>query len=143
MKVADEGMLWKRRKNDSEKEVISNSIKLEGLDNFLLRIDNDYENDMIKIIIEDKINRYDLRFIRPHLDFNNKNIHYAAGEKGMLAKGPELRMEIIPGDHQQQSAWFLDIDTFRGRKKVFKGMISLSDLDGNKLQNFLNEKYAS
>lgn len=26
MKVADEGMLWKPRKNDSEKEVISNQI---------------------------------------------------------------------------------------------------------------------
>jgi hypothetical protein len=98
---------------------------------------------MIKLIIEDRIKRYDLRFMRPHLDFNNKDILYAEGEKGMLAKGPELRMEIIPGDHQQQSAWFLDIDIFRGRKKVFKDIISLSDLDGNKLQNFLNDKYAS
>ena len=142
MKVADEGMLWKPRKNDTE-EVLSNSIELEGLDNFILRIDNDYENNMIKLIIEDRIKRYDLRFMRPHLDFSNNNILYAEGEKGMLAKGPELRMEIIPGDHQQQSAWFLDIDIFRGRKKVFKDIISLSDLDGNKLQNFLNDKYAS
>jgi phosphoribosyl 1,2-cyclic phosphodiesterase len=98
IKVADEGMLWKPRENDAEKEVISNSIEIEGLDNYVLKIDNDYESNMIKLVIEDKINRYDLRFMRPHLDFNNKNIFYAAGEKGMLAKGPELRMEIIPGD---------------------------------------------
>lgn len=143
MKVADEGMLWKPRVNDTEEEVLSNSIELEGLDNFTLRIDNDYEINMIKLIIEDRIKRYDLRFMGPHLDFNNNNILYAEGEKGMLAKGPELRMEIIPGDHQQQRAWFLDIDIFRGRKKVFKDMISLSDLDRIKLQNFLNDKYAS
>lgn len=142
MKVADEGMLWKPIENDTEKEAISNSIELEGLDSYILSIENDYENQVIKLIIEDKINRYDLRFMRPHLDFNNKNILYADGEKGMLAKGPELSLEIMPGN-QQQALWFLDIDIFRGRKKVFKDMISLSDLDGNRLQNFLMDKFGS
>ncbi|MGH9952178.1 MAG: hypothetical protein ACRD5J_11155, partial [Nitrososphaeraceae archaeon] len=141
MKVADEGTLWKPRVYDTEKEVINDSIEMEGLDNYILRIDNDYENNKIKLIFEDKINRYDLRFMRPHLDFYNKNILYAEGEKGMLARGPELRLEIIPGDHQQQSPWFLDINIFKGRKNVFKNRISITKSDGNRLQNFLIKKY--
>lgn len=58
---------------------------------------------VIKLVIEDQINRYDLRFVRPYLDSKNRNVLYAKGEKGMLAKGPELKLELIP-DHQQLQA---------------------------------------
>jgi len=63
----------------------------------------------------------------------------------MLAKGPELRLEIIPADQQDQNqaSWTVDIDVFKGRKNVFKGSISLTKSDGNKLQNFLIDKYKS
>jgi hypothetical protein len=76
---------------------------------------------------------------------NNKNILYADGEKGMLAKGPKLRLDIIPADHQDQNQapWTVDIDVFKGKKNVFKDRVSLTKSDGNKLQNFLMDKYES
>lgn len=42
MEVAEEGMLWKAKANGTEKEAISNSIEIEGLDGYILSIDNDY-----------------------------------------------------------------------------------------------------
>jgi len=139
MKVAEEGLLWKAKADDIEKEVIEKFIEIESLDRYILRIEKDYENEDLKLVIEDKINRYDLRFLNPHLDWDNKNILRAEGEKGMLARGPELRLEIIPGDH----TWDVDIDVFKGRKNVFKNRISLTNSDGKKLQNFLVDKYLS
>ena len=141
MKVAEEGMLWKDKANGTEKEAIGNSIEIEGLDSYVLRIENDYENKVIKLVIEDQINRYDLRFVRPYLDSNNKNVLYAEGEKGMLAKGPELRLEIIPDHQQPQATWVLDIDVFKGKKNLFKDRISLANSEGNRLQHFLSDKF--
>lgn len=144
MKVAEEGVLWKAKADDTEKDVVENFIEIESLDRYILRMEKDYENGLVKLAIEDKINRHDLRFVNPHLDLNNKNILYADGEKGMLAKGPELRLEIIPVGHtdQNQDPWAVDIDVFKGKKNVFKNRISLTKSDGNKLQNFLLDKYA-
>jgi hypothetical protein len=144
MKVAEEGLLWKSRTNISENEVIENFIEIRSLDRYILRMEKDYENEAFKLVIEDKINRYDLRFVNPHLDWNNKNILYADGEKGMLAKGPELRVEVVPSDHQDknQTPWTVDVDVFKGRKKVFKNRILLTNSDGYKLQNFLVHNFA-
>jgi phosphoribosyl 1,2-cyclic phosphodiesterase len=103
MKVAEEGLLWKSIADHTVKEVIENLIEIESLDKYILRIEKDFENGFIKLVIEDKINRYDLRFVNPHLDWNNKNVLYAEGEKGMLAKGPELRLEVLPTHHQDQA----------------------------------------
>jgi hypothetical protein len=85
-------------------------------------LEKDHETEVVKLFMEDKINRYDLRFVRPHLDWNNTNILYADGEKGMLAKGPELRLEIIPKDSQDQdqNPWAVYINVFKGKKNIFK-----------------------
>jgi phosphoribosyl 1,2-cyclic phosphodiesterase len=144
MKVAVEGLLWKSSADHTEKEVVENLIEIESLDKYIMRIDKDSENGFIKLVIEDKVNRYDLRFINPHLDWNNKNILYAEGEKGMLAKGPELRLEVLPPHHQDkdQTPWAADVDVFKGKKNVFKNRISLTNSDGHKLQNFLAYNYS-
>jgi hypothetical protein len=124
------------------KEVIENLIEIESLDKYILRIEKDFENGFIKLVIEDKINRYDLRFVNPHLDWNNKNVLYAEGEKGMLAKGPELRLEVLPTHHQDQAPWPVDVDVFKGKKSIFKNRISITNSDGHKLQNFLAYNYS-
>jgi hypothetical protein len=137
MKVAEEGMLWKSNTDHIKKEIIENLIEIESLDKYILRIEKDSENGFIKLAIEDKINMYDLRFINPYLDRNNKDILYAEGEKGMLAKGPELRLEVVPSQYQDQIQWAIDVDVFKGKKSVFKNRISIANSDGHKLQNFL------
>jgi phosphoribosyl 1,2-cyclic phosphodiesterase len=142
MKVAEEGLLWKSNTDHFEKEIIENLIEIESLDKYILRIEKDFENGFIKLVIEDKINRYDLRFVNPHLDWNNKNILYAEGEKGMLAKGPELRLEVLPPHHQDQLPCAVDVDVFKGKKNVFKNRISLTNSDGQKLQSFLAYNYS-
>jgi phosphoribosyl 1,2-cyclic phosphodiesterase len=145
MKVAEEGLLWKSRVDQSEKEVIENSIEIKSLDRYILKIEKDLENEMIKLVIEDKVNRYDLRFVNPHLDWNNKNILYADGEKGMLARGPQLRLENLPVQRQNkyQSPWAVVVDVYKGKKNVFKNRISLTNSDGYKLQSFLMHNYSS
>ena len=102
-------------------------------------------DEMIKLVIEDKVNRYDLRFVNPHLDWNNNNILYADGEKGMLAKGPQLRLENLPVQrhNKYQSPWAVDVDVYKGKKNVFKNRISLTNSDGYKLQSFLMHNYSS
>ena len=52
-------------------------------------------------MIEDAVNRYNLEFDSPRRvenaeDDSEIEIIVAQGVKGMLAKGPELRMEISP-----------------------------------------------
>jgi hypothetical protein len=142
MKVAEEGLLWKSNTDHTEKEAIENLIEIESLDKYILRIEKDLESGFIKLVIEDKINRYDLRFVNPHLDWNNKNILYAEGEKGMLAKGPQLRLEVQPPRHQDRTTWAVDVDVFKGKKDVFRNSISLTNSDGNKLQSFLAHNYS-
>ena len=79
-------------------------LELEALQKYVMRIEKDHKEDKMKLTIEDKINRYDLRFVRPHKEITNGNasassqenyILTAEGEKGMLAKGPELYMETL------------------------------------------------
>jgi len=142
MKVAEEGLLWKSNADHTEKEVTEDLIEIESLDKYILRIEKDFENGFVKLVIEDKINRYDLRFVNPHLDWNNKNVLYAVGEKGMLAKGPELRLEVLPAHHQDQAPWAVDVDVFKGKKSVFKNRISITNSDGHNLQNFLAYNYS-
>jgi hypothetical protein len=57
-----------------------------------------------------------------------------AFEKGMFAKGPELRLEVLPPDHRDQLPWVVDLDVFKGKKNLFRNRISLSNSDGHKLQ---------
>jgi hypothetical protein len=68
------------------------------------------------------------------------------GDAGVLlfAKGPELRLEILPPYHQDkdQTPWTVDVDVFKGKKNVFKNRISLTNSDRHKLQNFLAYNYS-
>src|SRR5918996_2094089 len=106
--VAKEGMIWKSKKSDGEKGEIQQSsqessfgniLEIESLQNYVLTFEKDMKNKgTFKLVIEDRINRYDLKFINPHLDKSNNDILYAQGEKGMFATSAELNMELLQLD---------------------------------------------
>jgi S-ribosylhomocysteine lyase LuxS involved in autoinducer biosynthesis len=48
-------------------------LELEGLQKYIMRMEKDYKADMVYLMIEDKINRYDLRFVRPHKEFKTSD----------------------------------------------------------------------
>ena len=83
-----------RARATHDESVIGNTLKSEGPQKYVMKIEKDDKEDLLKLIIEDSIKRYDLRF-KPCINHDNYSILYAEGENGMLAKGPELRMEII------------------------------------------------
>jgi hypothetical protein len=57
-------------------------LEIESLQNYILIIEKDAKNDgMLKLIIEDRIKRFDLRFTNPHMDTNSNNIYYMLKEK--------------------------------------------------------------
>jgi hypothetical protein len=64
------------------------------------------------------VNRFNLKFVRPIKDRNNEDIVYTQGVNGMLAKGPELKMEIV-SSQSVEAASTIKIGAFRG-KNVFK-----------------------
>jgi hypothetical protein len=64
---------------------IGKILEIESLQDYVLTFEKETKDgNMLKLIIEDRINRYDLRFINPQLDKNNNNILYTQGEKGCL-----------------------------------------------------------
>jgi hypothetical protein len=83
-------------------------------------------------MIEDRINRFDLEFDRPctvesaeeNNNNNNKDVLIAQAVKGMLAKGPELRMEITPtmtesgGAVSGQEEYTIKVRASKGKKNV-------------------------
>jgi hypothetical protein len=84
---------------------------------------SDERDNKLKLMIEDTINRFNLEFVRPIKDGNSDGyILYAPGAKGMMAKGPELRLEIVPSRSEEDSST-IKIRVSRGKKNVFKDNI--------------------
>jgi hypothetical protein len=77
--VAKEGMIWTGGKKQVEGEKwqeqrlgqvspIGNVIEIESLQDYVVVFEKDNKKDMLKLVIEDRINRYDLKFINPHVE---------------------------------------------------------------------------
>jgi L-ascorbate metabolism protein UlaG (beta-lactamase superfamily) len=145
MIVADEGVIW-RKKEQSEKggdsqpssaeqvaSEIGSSIELEGLEKYVLRVENDQKQGKLKLVIEDKINRYDMVFESPRLEksMDNNFTLYALGEKGMLAKGPDLVAELV------KDSSTLKIYVAKGKKTIFYDNILLGKGDIAKFEHYL------
>ncbi|MGH9950159.1 MAG: MBL fold metallo-hydrolase [Nitrososphaeraceae archaeon] len=121
--VASEGMTWTKAEErgsdhseyDKGDSPIGNSIELEGLEKYVLRMENDNKSGKLILVIEDSVNRYNLIFENPRLEKHIENQYelYALGEKGMLAKGPDLVAEL------QRNTNKLKIFVFKGRKTIF------------------------
>jgi hypothetical protein len=145
--VAKEGMVWTEKEGEVQQQqrqqhkVYDESIpagkvlEIESLQKYILKIENDNKDNKLKLMIEDRSNRFNFEFLR---------FSKAQGMKGMMAKGPELRMEIAPSRSQQEKeASAIKIRVFRGKKKnVFKDDILVSDSDAERLKRFIKENFA-
>jgi phosphoribosyl 1,2-cyclic phosphodiesterase len=146
--VAKEGMIWfsgiqHEGQRPSQTSSIGNVIEIESLQNYILKFEKDGKNHMLKLKIEDRINRFDFTFISPHTNKSNDMILYAQGEKGMFTKGPELKMEIIISSESldKEDASIVRINSSKGKKSVFKNDIVISRKDGEELRRYIKENF--
>jgi phosphoribosyl 1,2-cyclic phosphodiesterase len=140
--VAKEGTIWVPKEHSYDENIpIGNVIEMEGLEPYVCKIEKQNKEDKLKLEIEDRINRYILRFDRPRRDKNNDQLIHGAGETGMLARGPELKMELVtPSSHGEGSA-ALKISAFKGKKHVFHDDILISDMDAQRLKKYFQENF--
>jgi phosphoribosyl 1,2-cyclic phosphodiesterase len=152
--VAKEGTVWTARKGGDEGEKqdqqssqvsspIGKILEIESLQDYVLTFEKETKDgNMLKLIIEDRINRYDLRFINPQLDKSNNNILYAQGEKGMFATGAEVNMEILPAkSSEKEENSIVKIHVFKKKKTVFKDDILISRRDTEQLRRYIRENF--
>jgi phosphoribosyl 1,2-cyclic phosphodiesterase len=152
--VAKEGMVWTARRGEAEGErqsqqssqvssPIGKILEIESLQDYILTFEKEIkDSNMLKLIIEDRINRYDLRFINPHLDKNNNDILDAQGEKGMFATGAEMNMEIRQTESLEKGEnSIVRIHVFKKKKNVFKDDIMISRGDTDRLRRYLRENF--
>jgi phosphoribosyl 1,2-cyclic phosphodiesterase len=150
--VAKEGMVWTSGKSGEDKVdiqqigqefPIGNILEIESLQNYVLTFEKNSRNDgMFKLIIEDRINRYDLKFINPQLDKSNNDILYAQGEKGMFATGAELHMEILPSESlEKEENSIVRIHVFKKKKTIFKDDVLVSRRETDRLRRYLRENF--
>jgi hypothetical protein len=141
--VGKEGMIWAAKKSPEyvydESTPIGNAIQIEGLDQYVCKIEKLNKENKLKLEIEDRINRYTLQFDRPKRDKNNDQIIHAAAEIGMLAKGPELRMELVTEEGKENAV--LKIGAFKGKKYVFHDDILIKGMDAQKLKRYFEENF--
>jgi hypothetical protein len=148
--VAKEGMVWTGKQGQKESQGYDESapigkvLEIESLQKYILNIENDDRDNKLKLMIEDRINRFNLEFVRPSKDVHSDDILYAQGVKGMMAKGPELRMEIVPSPSQEEKeAYAIKIRVFRGKKNVFRDDILVSKSDAGRPKRFIKENFAT
>jgi phosphoribosyl 1,2-cyclic phosphodiesterase len=151
--VAKEGMVWTARKGGDEGEKqdqqssqvspIGKILEIESIQDYVLTFEKETKDgNILKLIIEDRINRYDLRFINPQLDKNNNNILYAQGEKGMFATGAEINLEILPAESlEKEENSIVRIHVFKKKKTVFKDDILISRRDTDRLRGYIRENF--
>lgn len=145
--VAEEGTIWTRREDGkdggtptSREQVapqIGSSIELESLEKYVLKVEKDEKLGKLKLVIEDRINRYDMVFENPRLEKNRDNNFtlYALGEKGMLATGPDLVAELI------RDSSILKIYVSKGKKTIFYDDILLGKNETIKFEQYLVENF--
>lgn len=81
-------------------------------------------------MVEDTVNRFNFEFVRPTKDGNgNDTLLYAQGEKGMMAKGPQLRMEVVPSESQKESSTI---------KRMYLKTIYANNTDAQRLRIYIN-----
>ena len=156
MTVAKEGMVWdsKRLETKLEEEeklqetspqnasISSHFVEIEGLQNYIFRMEKEHKVDRLKIMIEDRINRYNLEFDKPRkvvkAGDNNKDVLVAQAVKGMLAKGPDLRIEITP---KTENEYAISVRASKGKKNIFSDDILVNSTDAQRLKRYINENF--
>jgi Beta-lactamase superfamily domain len=157
--VAKEGMVWnlKAREqeqtlkqhlassdDDDESTPIGKILEIESLQKYVLKIENIDRDHKLKLMVEDRVNRFDFEFVRPTVDSKSgggDDILYAQPVKGMMAKGPELKMELFPSEPQKESST-IRLRVFKGAKKdVFKDDIYVSNTDAQRLRRYIKANF--
>jgi hypothetical protein len=152
--VAKEGIVWTAEKSQKEKSEfqqpgqlppIGNVLEIESLQNYVMTLEKDIaNNDTLRLVIEDRINRYDLKFINPILDTIKNDTLHAQGEKGMFATGAEVNMEILPLESpEKEEASVVSLHVFKKKKTVFRDDILISRRDTDRLRRYLRENFVS
>jgi hypothetical protein len=116
-------------------------LEIEGLQQYIFRIEKEHKDDKLKLMIEDRINRFNLEFDKPRkvedTDDNDKLI--AQGVKGMLSKGPDLRIEIVPATENKCA---IKVRASKGKKKnVFNDDIMITSTDAEKLKRYIKDNF--
>jgi transposase len=147
MTVAKEGMVWtkkeeqeQQRQSSDEDSPIGKVLEIESLQKYIVKIENVDTQHRLKLTVEDSVNRFNFEFVRPINDGNNGDIVYAQGVKGMMTKGPELKVEIVPSQ-SDEAASTVKIRAFRGKKNVFKDDILVSNFEAQRLKRFIKENF--
>ena len=139
--VAEEGMVWTRKEdgisqqiaNDDVGAQIGSSIEIESLEKYVLKVEFDDKIGKLRLVIEDRINRYNLVFENPKLEKDGDNNYalYALGERGMLAKGPDFVAKLL------KDSSVLKIYVSKGRKTIFHDDILLGKSEMIKFEQYL------
>jgi phosphoribosyl 1,2-cyclic phosphodiesterase len=148
--VAKEGIVWKEEEENQhnlvtdENKPIGKVLEIESLQKYILKIENVDRDHKLKLMVEDTVNRFNFEFVRPTKDGNgNDTLLYAQGEKGMMAKGPQLRMEVVPSESQKESST-IKIRVSKGSKKdVFKDDIYVNNTDAQRLRRYIKENFVA
>ena len=156
--VAREGMVWdssglqnKQQQSLQESSSVSSSdqsasssasfLEIESLEKYIMRIEK--EVGKLKLMIEDRINRFNLEFDKPRKLPNTTDdniILEAQGIKGMLVKGPDLRMEIV---RKSENEYAIKVRAYKGKKKnVFNEDILVNNTDAQRLKAYIKENFA-
>ncbi len=144
--VAQQGQIWTvdhNRKGEGVLEAnlpMGKYLEIESLKNYILQFEKVEKENKLYLTIEDRINRYSLEFVNPHLDKNNQDILYGEPMRGMLAKGPELKMKIIPGSDYPNNSQ-IHVDIVRGKKQMFEDNLLINPIDTNRLKRFARENF--
>ena len=144
--VAQQGQIWTvdhNRKGEGVLEAnlpMGKYLEIENLKNYILQFEKVEKENKLYLTIEDRINRYSLEFVNPHLDKNNQDILYGEPMRGMLAKGPELKMKIIPGSDYPNNSQ-IHVDIVRGKKQMFEDNLLINPIDTNRLKRFARENF--
>jgi phosphoribosyl 1,2-cyclic phosphodiesterase len=146
--VAKEGMIWTEKEGQQgqlydENVPIGKVLEIESLQKYILKIENEDKDDRLKLEIEDRINRFNLEFAAPRKDRNSDDVLLGQSVRGMMAKGPELRMEIVASKSKEE-ACVIKIRVSRGKKKnVFQDDIFVSNSDAQRLKKYIKENFVA
>jgi phosphoribosyl 1,2-cyclic phosphodiesterase len=153
IKVATEGTVWTSKHKDQEQKLseqnlyntnapIGKVLSIESLQKYVLLIERDTKNDKLKLMIEDRVNRYDLAFDKPRKDNNNENIVYAHGEKGMMARGPQLKLEVVEmNEPSYDNSSTIRVNVSKGKKTIFNDDIIIDKIDAIKFRKYIKENF--
>lgn len=151
IRVARQGMVWRPAtaitaagREDEEKGdegPVGPKIEVEATEKYVFAIEKlaatagggDGSGSRVSFTLEDSINRLTAEFVNPRRQGNSL---HADAMKSMMMKGPELHLEILPGDSA-----LVRVNITKGKKEVFAGDIPVSERDARRLSKYLAENF--